>query len=409
MYNIYKLKFLIIGLLFLFIIFPNGVSAKEYPYINYYETLTTGVEAPLKIAVDDLGRIFISQGKVDRVTVHDMFGTYMDNFPHINQALAVATFNDKLFVSSGSMVEIYNCNTGDKTGALAYSFSQVNDIEVSSTGTLYIVDSKANHIVVFNAAGQFLFEFGAEGSEAGQFQFPVALALDESVDKVFVGDQGNSRIVVFDLDGNYLYSFGQRTYQDPVTFEWIFEGTFSFIQGLDCDKNGNLYVVDSYQSNVQVLDYSGNYLGTIGKFGSQAGEFKVPMDVVYHDDNLFVTCLGSGKVEIFDRMVTDVDEETDDDVLLPDDLVLKQNYPNPFNPSTHIDFSLPQSGNVTLQIFNILGQNVNTLVDGFLEKGHYSIEWQATDYSGNQVASGIYFYRLVEGVRSETRSMLLIK
>ncbi len=94
---------------------------------------------------------------------------------------------------------------------------------------------------------------------------------------------------------------------------------------------------------------------------------------------------------------------------LPNQYSLSQNYPNPFNPTTNIDFALPQSGAVTLAVFNILGQTVATLVDEEMEAGQYSIQWDGSDDSGRPVASGIYFYRISSGTYSHCLKMALLK
>lgn len=99
----------------------------------------------------------------------------------------------------------------------------------------------------------------------------------------------------------------------------------------------------------------------------------------------------------------------------PASFSLKPNYPNPFNPSTTIDYTLPQPGQVTLSIYNLFGQHVQTLVNEKQNAGTYSHIWNATDETGNKVSSGIYLYRIKftdftgrEAWREE-RKMLLLK
>ncbi len=90
---------------------------------------------------------------------------------------------------------------------------------------------------------------------------------------------------------------------------------------------------------------------------------------------------------------------------IPKGFALEQNYPNPFNPSTTIQYSIPKQGNVTLQIYNVLGALVETLFDEERPAGQYSITWDASN-----VASGIYFYRLnLEDGHGITRKMMLLK
>ncbi len=87
-----------------------------------------------------------------------------------------------------------------------------------------------------------------------------------------------------------------------------------------------------------------------------------------------------------------------------DKFTLEQNYPNPFNPSTTIDFSLQKAAKVTLEVYNVLGQKVTTLVNNRLAAGQYSVIFDATNFS-----SGVYFYKLTSGDFSQTRKMMLLK
>jgi len=94
---------------------------------------------------------------------------------------------------------------------------------------------------------------------------------------------------------------------------------------------------------------------------------------------------------------------------LPMQFELSNNYPNPFNPVTHISFSLPTKSEVTLSVFNILGQQVKTLASGAFEAGRHEIVWDGTNEAGEHVTSGIYLYRLEAGNFLETKKMVLLK
>jgi len=88
---------------------------------------------------------------------------------------------------------------------------------------------------------------------------------------------------------------------------------------------------------------------------------------------------------------------------------LDQNYPNPFNPETVLKFSLPQDSRVTLKIYNVLGQVVNTLVDEFLQAGNHSVTWDGKNEQGSDVASGVYFYRLKASSYESIMKMTLLR
>jgi len=95
---------------------------------------------------------------------------------------------------------------------------------------------------------------------------------------------------------------------------------------------------------------------------------------------------------------------------LPTIHTLAQNYPNPFNPITRIDFELVSSGNIELNIYNIVGKNIFTLGKGFFSSGKHSIIWDGRDFQGRLVSSGVYFYQLKVGNDfQEIRKMILQK
>jgi len=100
-----------------------------------------------------------------------------------------------------------------------------------------------------------------------------------------------------------------------------------------------------------------------------------------------------------------------DDPELPvlDKLMLKQNYPNPFNPTTTIAYSLPEASNVQLDIYNIKGQLVKSLVNAEMPAGMHSVVWDGRDMNNQAVASGVYFYRVSSPKNTQTKRMLLMK
>jgi hypothetical protein len=97
------------------------------------------------------------------------------------------------------------------------------------------------------------------------------------------------------------------------------------------------------------------------------------------------------------------------DAGVPGTFTLNQNYPNPFNPTTKISFSLPLRAIVRLEIFDILGKQVATLLNESMEAGNWNINWNGFDRTGRHVSSGVYFYRLEAGNFSSVKKMVLLK
>ncbi len=100
----------------------------------------------------------------------------------------------------------------------------------------------------------------------------------------------------------------------------------------------------------------------------------------------------------------------EDDGAIVSEFQLKQNYPNPFNPSTNIRYSIPSVSDVNLKIYNVLGQEIRTLVNSVKQApGNYEAEWNGTNAAGIAMPSGLYIYRLTAGEFVQTRQMILLQ
>ncbi|NIS16253.1 MAG: T9SS type A sorting domain-containing protein [Aliifodinibius sp.] len=119
----------------------------------------------------------------------------------------------------------------------------------------------------------------------------------------------------------------------------------------------------------------------------------------YKCDSLNIEWTGMGWTN-----VEDIESE-----VLPESYTLFQNYPNPFNPVTRIEFTLPIESYVIIDVLNIKGELVKTLVNQHLSAGHKAVTWNGLNESGSPVSSGIYFYRLVAGGVVSTKKMVLLK
>ena len=94
---------------------------------------------------------------------------------------------------------------------------------------------------------------------------------------------------------------------------------------------------------------------------------------------------------------------------IPQSFRLFQNYPNPFNTSTTIRYALPGAGRVTIKVYNLLGQEVKTLVDEPKEAGYFTLQWDGKNNQGRDVASGVYICRMVAGGFPESRKLVLMR
>jgi len=120
-----------------------------------------------------------------------------------------------------------------------------------------------------------------------------------------------------------------------------------------------------------------------------------------NDDNAHQTCEVWSNTWIGDQSTPSLDMDED---IIANQFALFPNYPNPFNPVTTIGFSLPDAQQVTLSVYNLVGQQVVTLVNKELPAGYHAINWHAEN-----MASGVYLSKLSSGGKTITQKMLLMK
>jgi hypothetical protein len=156
-------------------------------------------------------------------------------------------------------------------------------------------------------------------------------------------------------------------------------GTYNF-----CGHGGSSYGVRTR------MDYTLDTYKHVGVVVLTNGESDTGIDIIKDALYSFSTTIP-----------TDVDEDL---TALPEQYYLFQNYPNPFNPSTTIKYSVPQSSNVVIKVFDILGNEIETLVNEEKPAGTYEI-----DFDARNLSSGVYFYKMTGGNYSETKKMLLLR
>ncbi len=149
------------------------------------------------------------------------------------------------------------------------------------------------------------------------------------------------------------------------------------------------------------------------------GDYHGKVHLFYFDDNDFGSSIqGNGLNNGGEIMYAALDIEFDaewnpgnstDDYVIPAAGFLAQNYPNPFNPTTTIQYEIKEAGNASIEVFNIIGQKVKTLVDGYHNADNYSLVWDGTNNQNEGVSSGVYFYKMQAGRYTSTKKMILMK
>ena len=243
---------------------------------------------------------------------------------------------------------------------------------------------------------------------------------------VMIGRQG----FAYDQNGDlYIAKFynGELYRIDPATGEATLVGSvgFNLVSGLAINPvdsqlwgvrlTGDLYRIDKQSAasnligNTGFMNMEDIVFDETGKlFGIYGGQNEINRLISIDPTTAVGDTIGSTGVQgitglaVHDTVVVRITDDTKQ--TLPTVYALRQNYPNPFNPTTTIEFDLPRNSKVTLKVFNILGEEVVTLLSASLPSGSYQYEWDASDY-----ASGVYLYRLEAEGFVQTRKMILMR
>ena len=204
----------------------------------------------------------------------------------------------------------------------------------------------------------------------------------------------------------FIYSSGQK-------FEFVAKNTMTLDSievksWLATDKRATFHIELSIQDSLiakwdqyidRVLTYTEYYHRKQLTYSLRQGD-KIVYEITGTGGSPAGGLRGVNYVKLMGEEATDIDLVD----TAPSEYLLSQNYPNPFNPTTTIEFALPHSGYITLKAYNVLGEEVATLVDGDHAAGTFNTMWTASG-----LPSGLYFYRLTAGEYVQTKKMVLMK
>jgi hypothetical protein len=257
------------------------------PMVSHLGTMHTGVRTPVRLAVDSSGNIFAADPRGGGVLKFNPAGNLLRTYATASPAYGVAVRGDgNLIVSQGNFVAIINSSTGAEIARLGSGigqFQMAGAIAIGPSSQIYVVDSLANDIKYFTSAGVYINTFGGSGSGPGQFSRPSGITFESASGHLAVVDTLNGRVQFFDGSGVYQRSVGsfgsgsgRFTAPRSVAFEYDGANTLS-----------RIYVLDSFQSVIQVLDSSGNPLPLsasqlyIGGYGKESGRLVNPSDLLF--------------------------------------------------------------------------------------------------------------------------------
>ncbi len=249
------------------------------------------------------------------------------------------------------------------------------------------------------------------------------------------GKSGFSRTFEISADGTYLYNpsttlfttvyysefgvLGEYEIVDTTLGMWLDPGAVSRdpvddnILWMTATGSGNNPLPEdnpyyNHSSKVFAFDLT---TGEIVDYAESPGDFRIPRALAFSPDGeIMYVGTFSMNVPLLHKFTKEPVSVRPSDRTIAENFSLSQNYPNPFNPSTTIQFSLPTQTSVRLDIYNMLGQRVKTLVaDEMLQAGNYDVVWNGTNDQNITVPSGMYIYRITAGNFVDSKRMMFLK
>jgi DNA-binding beta-propeller fold protein YncE len=234
---------------------------------------------PLGVTVDRGGQLYVTDPGAGCVHIFDRANKEYSRLTtsgedQLRSPVGVAVADDgTIYVTDSERREVvvYDAD-GDERQVIRGVFQRPTGVVIHN-GKLYVVDTLANRVLVFDLQGKFLFDFGRRGAGEGEFNFPVFLA---SSDRLVLVDAMNFRVQTLGDSGRALGSFGKAG---------DVQGTFANPKGIAVDRDGRIYVADALFDAFQIFDSTGALLLVVGASGKGDGEFSIPEGVCLDGEN----------------------------------------------------------------------------------------------------------------------------
>ncbi len=297
--------------------FVNHAYPADAPsYGEILNPITQGISAPSAIAVDSREKLYIAEPGYNRALIYSAGGRHLKTHTGLQSPISIAVDSlGRIIIGSGltGSVDIYSAEMEQlfKLGAGAGEFEKPVALAVSSAGIIYVADSSSNEISAYNPDGTFNFKFGgssaAAPTPAGKFNIPTALAIDETKGELIITDlqlilksggrMAGARVQIFSLTDLLNPAIEPKLPVRSFAPFGLDAGKLFSPKGVTVDTQGRIYITDSYQNIVQVFDGLGIYLGTVYDLTTP---MRTPLGIAMgQSSRLYIASLKAPRVDIY--------------------------------------------------------------------------------------------------------------
>ncbi len=287
---------------------PCDEPPASQPPVSHVVARIGAFESPSRITITTGGVLYVSDTKRGVVAIYGTDGFRVGTLQGVGRPLGVAVRTSagsapeaqgptRVWVADESAGSVHIFENGETAGYLGTGsgeFSRPNGVAATSEH-VYVVDSEARSVLVYDMAGSYITFFGSAGNDDGHFAFPTDIVINEEAGEIYVADFANRRISVFSLTGVWLRDLYAPANDsgDPI---------FSEPSGLGIDDDGTLYVVDAALSCVVVMDRTGGLLDVFGYQNGAywTGELEIPIDAASDGVRVYVTSSKQRRVNVFE-------------------------------------------------------------------------------------------------------------
>jgi photosystem II stability/assembly factor-like uncharacterized protein len=317
------------------------------------------------------------------------------------------TYKNGIFVFSEIDTSWTAINEGLTTNAIYNLTSDFNYLYAGTAGNgIFISSNNGSNWLSSGLPGKTIWDLSTNGTNifAATSSYGIYISTDHGSTwtQNNTGLPSNKSMLAVEPINNYLFA--------GTAYNGVYISTDNGTNWVECN-NGypgtDTWCFTFKDTNIFMGSSSGIFLST--DKGSSWSDISTGMTdkwtiaSIVKNNYVFAGTAGSGILyrRSIDNIFTDVKNNKNQ---LPNEFLLNQNYPNPFNPTTTIKYDIPKTSSVTLKVYNVLGQEVATLVNEKKEAGSYEVQ-----LDGSKLSSGVYFYRLTAGILTETKKLILLR